>query len=142
MDIHGTAASGHGGAPPPREPEYGLFASLQNLVATLLAILQTRLELVTTEIEEELHRIAGLLLWAAVTLFFGVVTIVTLGIFVIVIFWDDHRLLAAGLVFVTFVALTFGAWSVVRSRAKARPHLLSATIEELKRDRQALGGRR
>lgn len=142
MDTHGNAASGHGGALPAREPEYGLFASLQNLVATLLAILQTRLELVTTEIEEELHRVAGLLLWAAVTLFFGVVTIVMLGMFVIVLFWDDHRLLAAGLVFVAFVALTVGAFLVMRSRARARPRLLSATIEELKHDRKALGGRR
>lgn len=142
MDTHGTGAPGPEGAPRLHEPEYGLFASLQNLVATLLAILQTRLELVTTEIEEELHRVAGLLLWAAVTLFFAVVTIVTLGIFVIVIFWDEHRLLAAGLVFATFVAFTFGAWTMVRTRARARPHLLSATIEELKRDRESLGGRR
>ena len=52
------------------QPVTGLFASARDLLATALALAHTRLELVTTEIEEELHRVAEILLWMFVVVFF------------------------------------------------------------------------
>jgi uncharacterized membrane protein YqjE len=57
-----------------------------------------------------------------------------------VAFWEDHRLLAASLTALGFVAVTGIALLVVRAKARARPKLLEGTIEEIKRDREALGG--
>jgi uncharacterized membrane protein YqjE len=120
----------------------GLFASLRNLLETLLAIGQTRLELLSTEVEEELRRTAGILLWALVATLFLAFTVLMLAILVIVASWEDHRVLAAALVTAGFLAITLLAFLILRARARARPRFLSATIEELEKDRRVLGGRR
>ncbi len=125
------ARAGHG---------HGLFASVRDLVATVLAIAQTRLELFTTEIEEELHRVAEILLWTFVVVFFAGLTVLMLAFVVVIAFWDGHRLLAASLTTLGFLAVTVIALLVVRAKAHARPKLLEATIDEIKRDREALGG--
>jgi uncharacterized membrane protein YqjE len=120
------------------QPVTGLFASARHMLATALAIAHTRLELVTTEIEEELHRVAAILLWMFVAAFFGGLTVLMLAFVVVVVFWDDHRVLAASLTTIGFLAITGIALLVVRAKAKARPKLLEATIEEIRRDREAL----
>jgi len=127
-------------SPPRPHPATGLFASVRDLLATALAIVHTRLELVTTEIEEELHRVAEILLWMFVAVFFAGLTVLMLAFFVVVAFWEDHRLLAAGLTTLVFLAITGIGLLVVRAKAHARPRLLESTIEEIKKDREALEG--
>jgi len=122
------------------QPVTGLFASVRDLLATALAIVHTRLELVTTEIEEELHRVAEILVWMFVVVFFAGLTVLMLAFVIVVAFWEEHRLLAASLTTLGFLAITAIALLVVRAKARARPKLLEATIEEIKRDREALGG--
>jgi len=131
---------GHSGPQPRAEAQRGLFASTRRLVETVLAITQTRLELVTTEIEEELHRVAEILLWMFVVVFFAGLAVLMLAFVIVVAFWEDHRLLAASLTTLGFVAITGIALLVVRSKVRARPKLLEATIEEIRHDREALGG--
>lgn len=125
----------------PQERIGGLFASVRNLLATALAITHTRLELVTTEIEEELYRVAEILVWAFLAIFFAGLTVLMAAFLVVILWWEDHRLLAASATVLVFLGITVGALAVVRRKAQARPKLLNATIEELKRDREALEGR-
>lgn len=120
----------------------GLFASLRGLLATLLTIASTRLELLTTELQEELHRVAEVLFWSVAAFVFGTLGVLMLGVFVIVAYWDSHRLLAAGVVMGAFLGLAALAGLVVRARIHSRPRLMGATIDELRRDRDALGARR
>lgn len=120
-------------------PATGLFASARDLLATALAIAHTRLELVTTEIEEELHRVAEILLWMFIVGFFAGLTVLMLAFVIVVVFWDDHRVLAASLTTLGFLAIAGIAALVVRAKARARPKLLEATIDEIRRDREALG---
>ena len=124
------------------QPATGLFASARDLLATALAIAHTRLELVTTEIEEELHRVAEILLWMFVVVFFAGLTVLMVAFVIVIVFWDEHRVLAAGLTTLGFLAITGIALAVVRAKARARPKLLEATIEEIRRDREALGDHR
>jgi len=112
--------------------------SAKRMLATLLATVSTRVELFTTEIEEEIHRVASVLLWAVVALFFGSLTVLMIAFTVIVIFWDDHRILAAVLVTSSFLLLTLIFALLARSRLKAKPRFMAASIGELKRDRDAL----
>ena len=121
-------------------PAGGLFASVRDLLATALAIVHTRLELVTTEIEEELHRVAEILLWMFVVVFFAGLTVLMLALVVVVAFWEGHRLLAAALMTLVFLGVTGGALLLVRAKVHARPKLLEATLDEIRRDRDALGG--
>jgi len=123
-------------------PASGLFASVRDLVATALAIAQTRLELVTTELEEEMHRVAEILVWMFVVVFFAGLSVLMLAIVIVVAFWDEHRMLAAGLMTGVFFGLTAIGLLVVRSKLRSRPKLLEATIEEIRHDRDALGGHR
>ena len=123
---------------PPRAG--GLFASVRDMIATTLAIAQTRLELLTTEIEEELHRVAEILLWTFVVIFFGGITVLMLAFVVVIAYWEEHRMLAAGLTAGLFLLITVVALLVVRAKVQSRPKLLESTIEEIRRDRDALQG--
>jgi uncharacterized membrane protein YqjE len=116
----------------------GLMDSAKRMLATIIALVSTRLELFTTEIEEEIQRAASILMWALVALFFGSLTVLMIAFTVIIIFWDDHRILAAVLVTSSFLVLTLIFALLARSRLKAKTRFMAASIEELKRDTEAL----
>jgi uncharacterized membrane protein YqjE len=116
----------------------GLFESLRRLLAGLVAIAQTRLELVTTELAAEIQRAVGVLLWAAIALFFGGLSVLMIAITIVVASPDEYRLRVAGLVCAAFVAGAVGAALVVRRKIAERPPLLSASLGELRKDREAL----
>jgi uncharacterized membrane protein YqjE len=116
----------------------GLMDSAKRMLATVIALAHTRLELFTTEIEEEIQRAASILLWGLVALFFGSLTVLMIAFTVIIIFWDDHRILAAVLVTVTFLVMTLVFGLLARSRLKSKARFMAASIDELKRDRESL----
>ena len=120
----------------------GLFDSLRAMLATLVTLAHTRLELVSVELEQEGERLAGLVLWAILGLFCGGLAVLMLALTIVIAFWDGHRLLAAGLVALLFTVLAMVAGLVVRHRLRTRPRFLSATIGELERDARALGSER
>lgn len=116
----------------------GLVQSLRRLAATLIALLQTRLELLATELEEERVRLVQVLLWGCIALAFLLLGVVMLTLFVVVLFWDTHRVLVSGLLALTFIAIGLAAVAVARSRARARSRLFSASLAELANDREQL----
>jgi len=77
-------------------PNGGLFASLRGLIATAVALLRTRLELLATEFEEEKLRLLSIIMYGAAALFMFGVGLVLLAVFLAVLFWDTHRLLVMG----------------------------------------------
>jgi uncharacterized membrane protein YqjE len=114
-----------------------MFDSLRQLVTQLLALLQVRIELLTTELSGELRRLAVTLLWAAVGLLFAFLALLMI-ITTVIAFWDTNRLLAVGLVALLFVVLAgLAVWQVLR-RVRNGPPLLEGTLAELRRDRAAL----
>jgi uncharacterized membrane protein YqjE len=116
----------------------GVLDALKRMLSTFVALAHTRLELFTTEIEEEIQRAASILLWALVALFFGSLTVLMLAVTILIVFWDTNRILAAGLITGSFLVLTgVFAW-LARARLKAKTRFMEASIEELKRDRAAL----
>jgi len=120
-------------------PGPGLFASVRRMLATLLELVSTRIELVSVEIEEQIEYAAGILLWSVAAIFFGSLAVLLLALTIVIAFWDDHRLLAAGLVTGAFALIAVGAVLVVRARLQRRPHFLGATAAEFKRDADAFG---
>jgi uncharacterized membrane protein YqjE len=65
-----------------------------------------------------------------------------LAVTVLVIFWDDHRILVASLITAAFIAITAVMGFFAHARARAKPRFLAASIEELKRDRAYLERKR
>lgn len=110
------------------------------MLATLIALAHTRLELVSVEVEEQIAHAAGLLLWSIAVILFGSLAVLVLALTIVIAFWDDHRLLAAGLVTAAFALATLVAVLVVRARLRRRPRILAATVAEMKRDVAALDG--
>lgn len=102
----------------------GLVQSLRRLAATLIALLQTRLELLANELEEERVRLVQVLLWGCIALAFLLLGVVMLTLFVVVLFWDTHRVLVSGLLALTFIAIGLAAVAVALSfSTKHRPSL-------------------
>lgn len=120
----------------------GLLASIRHFSATIIALLVTRVELLSTEIEEELQRGVIILLWMMLALLFGGLAILMLAVTLLIIFWDDHRVVVAVLITVAFV-ITAGVMAyLAQSRIASKPRFMAASIEELKRDRAHLERKR
>lgn len=116
----------------------GLLASLRNLAATAVGILQTRLELLAIEVEEERLRLLQILFWAVIAVFFLVLGILMVALFFVVLFWDTHRVLVTGMLAALFLVLGVVTGLAVRSRARAKSKLFSASLAELDKDREQL----
>jgi uncharacterized membrane protein YqjE len=119
-------------------PGLGLFDSAKALLVSLIGIVHNRLELLSTELQEEIGRVALLLLWGAVALFFVFLAIAFLALVILIAFWDDHRLLVAALLAAAFLVLALVAGFAAWSQIAAKPRPFDASLQELTKDREQL----
>jgi uncharacterized membrane protein YqjE len=115
-------------------PATNLLRSVVRLGGTVLATAETRVELLTTELGEDLERGLRILLWGFVAALSAVLSLLLAGVSVIVWLWDTHRLGAAVGVTLVFVAVATIAARIVRARLHEKPRVLDATRTELRRD--------
>jgi uncharacterized membrane protein YqjE len=115
-----------------------LFGSLRALAATLLAIAHTRLELFSTELEEEWIRLISILRWALAALFCAALGVVFATLFVVFALWDTHPLLALGIPAALFFLVGVLAWRVVDGKVKSKPRMFATSLAELEKDREEL----
>ncbi|OGA95390.1 MAG: hypothetical protein A3G27_12820 [Betaproteobacteria bacterium RIFCSPLOWO2_12_FULL_66_14] len=116
----------------------GLLGSAARMLATLLGLLHTRLELLVVELEQEEERLKEAVLLGVAAVFCLSFGLLLLTLFVVVAFWDDNRLLALGSLTVLYFALGAAAVLVLRARSKSRPRPFAATLEEIDKDRERL----
>jgi uncharacterized membrane protein YqjE len=116
----------------------GLMGSARRLLSTLTSIVSTRLELLANELQEERLRLAQMLLLALFALFCFCMVILLLTVFIVVLFWDDHRLAVLGMLGAVFFVLGTLAAVLLRGKAQAGSQLFSASLAELAKDRQQL----
>lgn len=126
---------------PEDSPKIGLFDSLKALLVTLVGIGHTRIELISTEVEEQFARLVSLLVWGLVAMFCAFTAVILSAIALIVLFWESNRVLAAAGLAVAFVLLAVIAVLGFIARAKARPRLFRASLDELAKDRRQLDSR-
>ena len=118
----------------------GLFKSLRRLAGTAVGIVQVRLELFGSELEQEKLRLFDALLRAAIGLMLLGLALVLAIAFVVLLFQEQYRLPAVGVL--TLVFGGGGWWLLLRAReglraAEGGPFAL--TLGEMRRDRDALG---
>lgn len=118
-----------------------LFGSVKAVAATLLAIFHTRFELFSTELEEEWIRLSHILIWSLVGVFCAGLGIVFAVLFLVLLLWDTHRLLALGVPAILFFFPAVLAWRVVLRKLRARPRLFAASLAELEKDRGEFSSR-
>ncbi len=116
----------------------GLFASLKNLLSTLIAISHTRLDLFSTELVEEREYFLLQLVLLLGTLFFLGVGLVLATILLVTAFWDTHRLLVLSLFTGIFLVAGLMALALAWRNARAKPRPFAATLQELFKDRQQI----
>ena len=121
----------------PGDSGLGLVDSVKALLSTLVAIAHNRLELLSTELHEEVERVALLVLWGAVALFFAFLAVVFIAVLILVAFWES-RVLTASLLAVAFFALALVAGLVARHQIAAKPRPFDASLSELAKDREQL----
>lgn len=116
----------------------GLMGSIRQLLSTVTSIASTRLELLANELQEERLRLTQMLLFALFALFCFGVGILLLTAFIVVLFWDDHRLAVLGALSALFLALGALMAMLLRSKAQAKSRLFSSSLAELTEDRKQL----
>ena len=137
-DVSRQAPTMSGDAPP---GDKGLFDSLRGLADGVIAISHTRLELLSTELEEERERLLSTVVLLLAALFCIGVGVLLLAILVAAVFWDEHRLLALGVLTASFLGGGAAAFAIARHKLKTKPRLFAASLAELSRDREQLSGR-
>lgn len=108
------------------------------MAGTLLAIVQTRLELLSNELEEERLRIRQMLFYGSVAMFCFALSIMLLTVFVVVLFWDSYRLQVLGGLTILFFIAGGWMWTALCRTARIRSKLFSVSLAELDDDIERL----
>ena len=116
----------------------GLLGSVRGLLATLGAIGHNRLELFSVEIQEEVERVASLLVWSVAALLAGVAGALLVAAAVVLSVDPAQRSLAAGLLGLLFLGVAVVAALKARTRVTLKPRPFDATLSELHKDHDLL----
>jgi uncharacterized membrane protein YqjE len=112
--------------------------SVSRLAGTFIAILQTRLELIAIEMEEESLRFFSYFFFALAAMFcFG--TALLLGVLlIVVIYWDTQRVPVLVSLMAFFALSSALIMLGIRKYYRMKPRMLSHTLTELSRDIERL----
>lgn len=122
----------------PNQSGEGLFTSLKNLTVTLITIIHTRLELLSTDLEEGRERFISLLAMIFVALFCLCFGAVLLTILIVVVFWDTHRLLVLGSLTGLFLIVGAVLGTLAVRALKSMPRMFETSLAELIKDHQEI----
>ncbi len=119
----------------PARPD-GLFDAFKGMAALAVDVAQTRLELLSLEVEEERARLSALLLFTLVALFFLALAIVFAALLLVSV-WP-HPVWVFGTLALLFLAggIVTAVWAL--RRIKTKPRLFGASVAELQKDREQL----
>lgn len=119
----------------------GPAASLRALGATLLELVGSRIELAVVELREEGERRKGMLALVLVGALFLALGLLLVAGFIVLLFWDTHRLAALGVVTLVYLGIAAFCFLRLRQQQLSAPPPFEATLRELAADREMLGGR-
>jgi uncharacterized membrane protein YqjE len=118
-----------------------LPGSLRALGANLLALACDRVELIGLELQEEKARTQRQLVLAAVAAVSLAAGTLLATLWVVMLFWDTHRLLVAGAIACLYAGI--GGWALLSLRKMNRESAppFAATMREFTNDLKLLRGR-
>jgi len=122
----------------PEPPGSGFLESVGHLVITAVEMAHTRLELVFIELQEGLEGLVGLVVWSLVALLAAMMGLLFGGLTLVLVFWDTHRVLVAGLITCVFLLLAAAATRVVLGKLRLERGLFTTTLSEMAKDRAVL----
>jgi uncharacterized membrane protein YqjE len=118
----------------------GLSGSLRSLGANLLALIGNRAALIAVELQEEKTRAGQKLELEVLAALFLCMGLLLAAFFVVVLFWDTHRLIAAGGVALFYLGIGACALARLREARRNSPPPFAATLKEFMNDLRLLRG--
>lgn len=115
-----------------------LLSSLKNIVATGASIAQTRLELLSVDVQIARSKFISLLVMIIGALFFLFFGLVMLSLLIVIYSWETNRMLALGLLTSGFIAIVLILVLLVMQSLRTMPKLFEASIAEFAKDREEL----
>ncbi|WP_114638527.1 phage holin family protein [Polynucleobacter necessarius] len=116
-----------------------LLSSIKNLASTGASIAQTRLELLSVDVQIARNQFLRLLVLMICALFFLFFGLVMLALLIVIYSWETDRVLALTLVTCAFLSIGAIMALVVIQSLRKMPKLFEASISELAKDCKALG---
>jgi uncharacterized membrane protein YqjE len=116
----------------------GLLFSLRRLASTGVELVQTRLEILSSELEEERVRLGAILMTGALALFCFFMAAILFTILIVVLLWETYRVQALGVMGGAFLLGGILCWRSFQHQRQDRPAFLAVTLGELEKDRREL----
>ena len=118
-----------------------LLKVLSGLGRTLVQVFLTRMEILSLDVKEAQIRFVTIVMLSAFAFLSFALGIVLATVLLIFAFWESYRLLVVGILAGALLILGFGLLFALLSRLKRGPWLFQASMDELEKDIEALGGR-
>jgi uncharacterized membrane protein YqjE len=115
-----------------------LLSSIKGLAATGASIAQTRLELLSVDVQIARSKFISLLVMIVSALFFLFFGLVMLALLIVIYSWESDRMLALGLLTGAFLSVGLILAALILQSLRKMPKLFEASIAELAKDRDAL----
>ena len=119
----------------------GLFGSLRSVIQSAIGLIQTRLEILSTEIGEERYNLTRLVIVALVVLFCFQVGVIFAVLYFVLAVGEANRVAAVGIAALVLLLVALGGVLWLRGWLKSRPPMFGTTIAELRKDLERIGGR-
>jgi uncharacterized membrane protein YqjE len=115
-----------------------LLSSIKNLAVTGASIAQTRLELLSVDVQIARSKFISLLVMIVCALFFLFFGLVMLALLIVIYSWESDRILALSLLTSGFIAIGLILAILIMRSLRTMPKLFEASIAELAKDREEL----
>ena len=115
-----------------------LLSSIKSIVATGASIAQTRLELLSVDVQIARSKFISLLVMIICALFFLFFGLVMLALLIVIYSWETNRMLALGLLTSGFIVVGLVLALLVVQSLRTMPKLFEASIAEFAKDREEL----
>jgi uncharacterized membrane protein YqjE len=115
-----------------------LLSSIKNLAATGASIAQTRLELLSVDVQIARSKFISLLVMIVCALFFLFFGLVMLSLLIVIYSWESDRMLALSLLTSGFITIGLILAILIVRSLRTMPKLFEASIAELAKDREDL----
>jgi len=115
-----------------------LLSSIKHLAATSASIAQTRLELLSVDVQIARSKLIRLIVMIVSALFFLFFGLVMLALLIVIYSWESDRMLALSLLTGTFLSIGLILALLITQSLRKMPQLFEASIAELAKDKEAL----
>jgi uncharacterized membrane protein YqjE len=122
----------------PAGPPPGLLEGVRLFLGSWVALLRTRVELISAEIEEQREWLEQLVLIAVAAMFCLSLGVLLLTLFIVVLFWENGRLWVLGGFSVLYLGGGLLLFGLLRTKIKTKPRIFAATSAELAKDQASL----